>query len=184
MYRLPKIWMLGRILLFLFVCGHMEAQTKRSLNVVFILVDDLRPELGCYGRTFARTPNIDKLAADGVVFNRHYVAVPTCGASRAALLTGRYPRTVADLTNEALQRRFSGMKTNPEGYPETFVEQFRKNGYHTVGIGKVSHAADGYVYGYMDSVSNRRELPRSWDELVFDAGKWKTGWNAFFGYAD
>ena len=53
-----------------------------------------------------------------------------------------------------------------------------------MGIGKISHSADGYVYGYEEPVSDKKELPYSWNELLFDAGKWGTGWNAFFGYAD
>ena len=57
-------------------------------NVLFIAVDDLRPELRCYGETHMVTPNIDRLAASGRLFRNHYVAVPTCGASRYAMLTG------------------------------------------------------------------------------------------------
>ena len=68
--------------------------------------------------------------------------------------------------------------------PESLVEHFRRNGYYTVGIGKISHSPDGYLYGYNDPKSDVRELPNSWDELPFNAGKWGTGWNAFFGYAD
>lgn len=68
--------------------------------------------------------------------------------------------------------------------PETFIHHLRNNGYYTVGIGKISHSADGLVYGYTEQPSSKRELPYSWDELLFDSGKWETGWNAFFGYAD
>src|SRR5690606_28945324 len=69
--------------------------------------------------------------------------------------------------------------------PETFIEQFRNDGYYTVGIGKISHSADGYIYPYNASKkSERSELPRSWNEMLFDAGKWGQAWNAFFGYAD
>ena len=60
-------------------------------NVLLIAVDDLRPELGCLGVAHARTPNIDRLAAEGMMFTRHFVQVPTCGASRYSLLTGRSP---------------------------------------------------------------------------------------------
>jgi len=60
----------------------------------------------------------------------------------------------------------------------------RRNGYYTVGIGKISHYADGLLYEYTDSVGTKRELPHSWDEMLFNSGKWGTGWNAFFGYAD
>jgi len=68
--------------------------------------------------------------------------------------------------------------------PETMVHHLRRNGYYTVGIGKISHSADGFVYGYEEAVSEKLELPHSWDERLFDHGKWETGWNAFFGYAD
>ena len=65
-----------------------EAQEK--LNVLFIAIDDLRPELQCYGVEHIHSPNIDALAAKGMTFTSHYVQAPTCGASRYALLTGRY----------------------------------------------------------------------------------------------
>ncbi|MFK7819186.1 MAG: sulfatase-like hydrolase/transferase, partial [Planctomycetaceae bacterium] len=59
-------------------------------NVLLICVDDLRPELKCFGADYIHSPNIDALAARGRVFRRHYVQAPTCGASRYTLLTGRY----------------------------------------------------------------------------------------------
>ncbi|MFC4995682.1 sulfatase-like hydrolase/transferase [Rubritalea tangerina] len=65
-------------------------------NVLFIAVDDLRPELACYGESHMVTPHIDKLAASGRLFKNHYVAVPTCGASRYALMTGYKPTTATD----------------------------------------------------------------------------------------
>ncbi|MFK7790845.1 MAG: sulfatase-like hydrolase/transferase, partial [Phycisphaeraceae bacterium] len=66
-------------------------KTNNRYNVLFIAVDDLRPELGCYGVDYVKTPHIDKLASTGVTFLQHFVAVPTCGSSRYALLTGRSP---------------------------------------------------------------------------------------------
>ncbi len=60
-------------------------------NVLFIAVDDLRPELACYGKKHIHSPNIDRLAASGVLFERAYCMVPTCGASRASLMTGIRP---------------------------------------------------------------------------------------------
>ena len=56
-------------------------------NVLFIAVDDLRPELGCYGKAHIHSPHIDQLASTGALFERAYCMVPTCGASRAALTT-------------------------------------------------------------------------------------------------
>lgn len=154
---------------------------EKKPNVLFICVDDLRRELGCYG-SVVKTPNIDRLAGEGSLFFNHYVQVPTSGASRASMLTGHLPRKVSDLSNEACRTNCSD---RPEGeLPETMFHHLRRNGYYTVGIGKISHSADGYVYGYKEPKSGKRELPYSWDEMLFDAGRWGTGWNAFFGYSD
>src|SRR5262245_64873455 len=61
-------------------------------NVVFILVDDLGAhDLGCYGSTYHRTPNLDRLAQQGLRFTAAYAACPVCSPTRAALLTGKYP---------------------------------------------------------------------------------------------
>ncbi len=156
-------------------------ETKKP-NVLFICVDDLRPELGCYGASYIKSPNLDKLANSGVLFTHQFVQVPTCGASRCSILTGMLPKEKGYLSNEACHTYISG---KPESdLPETFIHHLRRNGYYTVGIGKISHSADGLLYGYNDLVGTERELPHSWDELVFDPGKWKTGWNAFFGSAD
>ncbi len=151
-------------------------------NVLFIAVDDLRPELGCYGNDLIKTPRLDKLASEGCVFTHHFVAVPTCGASRYGLLTGLRPRNRIEITNEALRRVLSG-KPETES-PESFIHHLRRNGYFTVGIGKIGHYPDGLLYGYEDAPGTERELPHSWDEMLLDTGKWETGWNAFFAYAD
>ena len=150
-------------------------------NVLMIMVDDLRPDIGCYGNIDVKTPNIDRLAAKAVVFKRQFVTVPTCGASRASFITGMLPRNTNDLSNEAFGFKQAARTSND---PESFVHHLRNHGYYTVGIGKVSHSPDGYVYNYNQKRSNQLELPKSWDEMLFNAGKWDTGWNAFFGYAD
>lgn len=151
-------------------------------NILFIAVDDLRPDLGSYGNELIKTPNMDKLAKESKIFKNHYVQVPTCGASRYNLLTGMLPRTKKELSNNVIREKISG---NPErDKPETFIHHLHRNGYYTVGMGKISHYIDG-LYGYNDNQEGApQELPHSWDEMVFDAGKWGNGWNAFFGYAD
>ncbi|GAB3427245.1 sulfatase [Niabella aquatica] len=164
-----------------FVYSQKLKQTGH-FNVLFIAVDDLRPELGCYGRDYIHSPNIDRLASGGMVFLNHFVAVPTCGASRASILTGRLPRSVQDVSNEAMTHKVAGAVKNH--VPETFIHALRRSGYYTVGIGKISHSPDGYVYKYLQPKSEQLELPESWNEMLFDAGKWGTGWNAFFGYAN
>ncbi|PIF06641.1 MAG: sulfatase [Draconibacterium sp.] len=161
---------------------NFEKKNNPFPNVLFIAIDDLRPELGCYGKSYIHSPNIDKLASTGAVFTNHFVQVPTCGASRYSMLTGMLPKTKGCLSNEAIHNFISGKPENE--IPETFIHHLRRNGYYTVGIGKISHYADGMLYGYTDSVSTEYELPNSWDEMLFNPGKWQTGWNAFFGYAD
>lgn len=98
------------------------------------------------------------------------------------MLTGMLPLTTGHLGNDAIRNFISnGSETE---IPETFIHQLKRNGYKTVGIGKISHYADGLLYGYEETQGTARELPYSWDELLFDPGKWKTGWNAFFAFAD
>jgi len=165
-----------------FIAAESSMAQSKKPNVLFICIDDLRPDLKVYGNQMVHSPNIDKLAGQATLFKNQYVTQPTCGASRYSLLTGRLPRKAVDLKNEAIEVQISGKaRTN---VPETFVDNLRRNGYYTVGIGKVSHSPDGQVYGYNEPKSNKPELPNSWDEMLFDSGKWGTGWNAFFGYAD
>ena len=60
-----------------------NSSSNSQPNIVFIVVDDLRPELGCYGKNHIVSPNIDNLASNGVLFDRAYCNMPVCGASRA-----------------------------------------------------------------------------------------------------
>lgn len=158
------------------------SKSNTRYNIVFICIDDLRPELGCYGSKYIHSPNIDGLASNSVLFKKHFVAVPTCGPSRASLLTGMRPRTKVELSNDVLELK---LKANVQGrIPESFVHHLRNQGYYTVGMGKISHSPDGYMYKYREPKGKNRELPNSWDEMLLDPGKWNTGWNAFFGYSD
>ncbi len=105
-------------------------------NVLFIAVDDLRPQLGCYGHERMISPNIDRLAAGGVVFNRSYCQSPVCGASRASLLSGI--RATRD-------RSFKGYLHHADrdwGAPLSLPRHFRENGYYTISNGKVYHHRD------------------------------------------
>src|SRR4029450_12287174 len=73
---------------------------KQKYNVIVIASDDLRPTLGCYGNPIVKTPNIDKLAAQGMKFERAYAQYPVCNPSRSSLLTGKYPTQAGVMDNE------------------------------------------------------------------------------------
>lgn len=105
---------------------------KPGLNVLFIMVDDLRPELGCYGRDLIQTPNIDNLARKGIVFDRAYCQQAICNPSRSSLLTGLRPETLRVLDLDTHFR-----KTLP--FIKTLPQYFKRNGYRTVRIGKIFH---------------------------------------------
>ncbi|MEM9111302.1 MAG: sulfatase [Planctomycetota bacterium] len=155
-------------------------------NVLFIAVDDLRPELGCYGVDYVQTPHIDRLAERGVVFNQHFVAVPTCGTSRYALLTGRSPITSGARGSNNGAFYGGPSKLNPEQQPgaQSLPELFRRSGYRTVLIGKVSHTADGKVFAYNGNGDGREEVPHAWDDYATPYGPWERGWGVFFAYAN
>jgi arylsulfatase A-like enzyme len=161
-----------------------RGQDIKQKNVVFIAIDDLRPELGCYGHSHAISPNLDRLAATGVLFHNHFVQVATCGASRYAMLTGRSPQTSkVTRNNNAFFQGKSALTSSTEQGASSMPELFRRNGYKTVGIGKISHTADGRVYQYNGQGDGRLEMPGAWDVLDTPYGSWKRGWGIFFAYA-
>lgn len=101
-------------------------------NVLVFYVDDLRAELGCYGSETAITPNIDKLAQDGIVFNKAYVQQAICAPSRMSTLTGLRPETLGIYSIFTPLRK---VHKNVVSLPQLFS----KNGYKTISIGKVYH---------------------------------------------
>lgn len=112
--------------------GKVDTLLPEKPNILFIAVDDLRPELGCYGNTIIKSPNIDRLASKSVIFRRAYCNVPVSGASRASLLTGTRPTSYRFLSFETWADR-----DNPEAV--TLPAHFRKNGYYSVGLSKIFH---------------------------------------------
>jgi iduronate 2-sulfatase len=152
--------------------GAVPAFAAGKPNVLLICVDDLRPQLGCYGYQEMRSPNIDRLAAESCVFTRHYVQTAACGPSRSSLLTGKRLSTwdAWDSVRKA--------QVEPS-YPVSFPHVFRRNGYRTVCIGKVSHQPGGA----MDDEQRVHQVPFSWDLSYAPVGAWGTPWRAFFSYS-
>ncbi|WP_165453925.1 sulfatase [Hyunsoonleella flava] len=107
-------------------------QDKTPKNILFIAVDDLRPELNFYGANHIQSPNLDKLANESLVFNRAYCNVPVCGASRASLLKGVRPT----------RHRFINYKTRADvDAPDaiSLPNLLQQNGYTTISNGKIYH---------------------------------------------
>jgi len=114
------------------LCGSPIKGSKNRPNVLFVAVDDLRPELACYGARLVHSPNIDRLAREGMRFNRAYCQVAICGPSRASLMTGLRPDSAGVVDNVTYFR-----DTVPDVV--TLPQHFRNHGYETVYIGKVYH---------------------------------------------
>jgi arylsulfatase A-like enzyme len=110
--------------------GTVAAEEK--LNVLFLMSDDMRPDLGCYGHTIVQSPNLDALAKAGVRFERAYCQYPLCNPSRTSLLTGRYPTTSGVLDNRIWFK---------EKHPDivSLPAHFKTNGYATLRSGKIFH---------------------------------------------
>lgn len=131
------------------------------------------------------TPNIDSLASQGRLFRNHYVAVPICAASRYALLTGKRPTSGTD-SNSA----FNNMPGSLPADPESWADLLRRNGWHTVSLGKITHEPDGYRWNYPSSYDSGRQsathpdMRHSWNEVLFDHDKWGAQWYPLFAYAD
>ncbi len=140
--RLHRLRAVTLGLLFL-SCGALglRAATPQKPNILFIAVDDLRPEFGAYGKDYIKSPNLDRIARAGITFNRSYCQQAVCSPTRSSLLTGTRPDTtkVWDLVTH-----FRDALPNVVTLPQ----HFKNHGYFVQGMGKIYH-------GSLDD-------PRSW----------------------
>ena len=148
----------------------LKTNAQGQYNVLFIVVDDLRPMLGCYGHSEMHTPNIDRLAERGTLFNRAYCQLPICNPSRASMLTGLRPDTIGVFSNSVNFR---------ENLPDivTLPQHFKASGYHTQSVGKIAHnlAMQDDTYSW--------SAP-SWALPIFFQGPLNSSWQAVDGEDD
>ena len=138
-----------------FVAVSQAADPPKRPNVLFIVADDLNCDLGCYGHKVVKSPNIDRLAAGGVRFDRAYVQYTVCNPSRSSFLTGLRPTTTKVMDN-AIHFR----KNLPDAV--ALPELFRKNGYESVGFGKVFHRGLS-----PDDTKPDMDDPKSFDRVFY-----------------
>ena len=137
--KLKFSFLIGFALIEMVSCNSkLEKSSNSQPNILFIAVDDLRPELATFGAKHIHSPNIEKLASEGYIFNRTYCNIPVCGASRASILSGIRPGLHRFLwSGTELEEVYPGALSLPM--------HFKNNGYTTVSNGKVFHRKDDNI---------------------------------------
>ncbi|MDC3284790.1 sulfatase, partial [Opitutales bacterium] len=132
--------------------GSLVFAAPQKFNILFISADDMNCDLGVYGHPQVKTPNLDRLAKRGVVFERAYCQQSLCGPSRASVMTGMRPEEIGILSNKNDLR-----VKNPKVV--TLGQAYRQNGYFSARAGKIYHYGNPSMIG-----SDGHDDPQTWDE--------------------
>jgi len=158
-HRRAVTWRLILPLIVSLCAGSFTSFAAAPPNVLFIAVDDLRPEIGCYGAKHMQTPNLDRIAARGLLFERAYCQVAVCNPSRNSLLSGCRPDTTGVLDNQHFLR---------QQLPEvvTLPQHFKNHGHTTLSLGKIFHHSE----------REPGDDPQSWSEPAWYHGEPYRNW--------
>src|SRR5215217_2703312 len=130
------------LFLLLIIVSKSNAQQKDKPNILWIVSEDNSPFLGCYGDTFATTPNLDKFAKQGILYKNAFATAPVCAPSRSTLITGMYPPSMG---TEHMRSTYP-----VPDYVKFFPRYFREAGYYTTNNAKKDY--------------NTTDQPEAWDE--------------------
>lgn len=147
---------------------HANNTSPVKPNVLFLICDDLNCDLACYGHSIVQTPNVDRLAKEGVRFQNAYCQYPLCGPSRASFMTGLYP-------DQTLVRRNAIYIREHLPNVKTVSQMFRDNGYFATRVGKIYHYNVPKHIG-----TSGHDDPYSWNYTINPRGKDKTDEDQIF----
>ncbi len=143
--------------------------SKRKPNILWIVAEDMSPHWSCYGERTIQTPNIDGLAAEGVLFRNAFVTGPVCSPSRSAMITGMYQTTIGAHHHRS---SWPGSEIRLPEHVKLLPEYFKQHGYHT------SNGGPKTTVYHADLVSEDRKLGKTdynfvWEQGVYDDNDWK-----------
>jgi arylsulfatase A-like enzyme len=141
------------------------AAAAQTPNIVWIVVEDMSANMSCYGETTIRTPNIDRLASEGVRFSRAFTTAPVCSPSRSALVTGMYQTTIGAHNHRSSR---GPDKIHLPEHVKLLPQYFRERGYYTV-LGAVNDNRDR---AKRSAALGKSDYNFVWDESVYDGNDW------------
>ena len=144
----------------------LSVNAQKPDNILFIIADDLRPLLGCYGHPQMHTPNIDALAQRGTLFNRAYCQYPLCNPSRTSILTGLRPETTGVLSNSAIFReKLPNLVTLPQYLQSTQLSYPIRRVKFSIGRTSRMIPPRGAFSSWPQSTYYKREVLPAWQAL-------------------